>query len=379
MHSAMAPGPLLDQMTEAMLTTLLPEVNALAAGNGEGTVVDLFRWIRRAFSISSTVYGPGNPFAKQHDFEELFWNYDEGLAPLLFGMPTPSARKAHSSRALIIKAMNEYFERSDYKNGLGVLKMRYKVGKKYGATDDDLSRLEVGDLIGILINATPTLFWSLLHIYSDPALLVSLREEVDAQMARPAVRNSKMTHTIDITTLQEMCPLLLSTFHEVLRYHTHNSTARWVKEDTLLANRYLLKKDTVVLIPGGVVHAYASLWGEDVSRFNPRRFLKQDSESETARLHPGAYRAWGGGQTLCPGRFFATAEITSALAMFVARYDITPVNGKGWIVPKTKGDRVVSSIHPPSTDVKVKITTRKGFQGHEWKDFFGHEKDHEHA
>ena len=271
-----------------------------------------------------------------------------------------------TNRAKVIAAMNAYFERGDHERGMLVIKARYEVGKKYGATVDDMSRFEIGDCIGILVNATPTLFWSMVHVYSDPALLSSLRKEIDAHLAtNPSPTGT--SHSVHAGKLQEDCPLLFSTFREVLRYRTHNSTSRWVSEETILADQYLLKKDSVLLMPGGVVHMDSSVWGEDVNMFNPRRFLKQDSKSAKARLHPGAFRAWGGGSSLCPGRFFATTEITSVLAMFVVRFDVNPASGDAWVIPKTEHSRVASSMHPPLNDVKVKITTRNGFEGHEWR------------
>ena len=263
--------------------------------------------------------------------------------------------------------MNQHFERGDQEHGMPVIKARYEVARRYGATIDDMSRFEIGDCIAILINATPTLFWSMLHIYSDPVLLSCLREEVDTHVA--SNQSSVNTNeSIGIGTLQEDCPLLVSTFREVLRYHTHYSTSRWVSEETLLADRYLLEKNSVLLMPGGVVHMDGSVWGEDMNAFNPRRFLQHDSKSGKAKLHPGAYRAWGGGSSLYPGRFFATTEITSVLAMFVMKFDVNPAHGDAWVIPKTEQNRVVSSFHPPSNDVKV---SRHGFEGHEWKYTFG--------
>lgn len=276
-----------------------------------------------------------------------------------------------TDRAKVIAAMNAYFKRGDHEHGMPVIKARYKAGVKYGATIDDLSRFEIGDCIGVLVNAVPTFFWSTLHIYSDPQLLSSIREEVDAHVASNPI-TPKATHTINIGTLQEDCPLLLSTFREVLRFRTHNATSRWVSEETLLADRYLLKKGSVLMVPGGVVHMDSSVWGEDVNTFNPRRFLKHGgSKGSKARLHPGAFRAWGGGTSLCPGRFFATTEITSVLAMFVARFDISPAGGGAWAIPKTERSRIASSMHPPVNDVKVNIAVRPGFEGHVWRYAFG--------
>ena len=381
MHAAMAPGADLDAMCEAMLTKFLPEVDSLS-GAREGKTMELFSWIREAFAVSSTeaVYGPGNPFAKIPNLSSHFWNFDEGLAPLLFGIPLPAARKAHRSRAVVIEAMNDYFERGQQDYGMPLIKARYEVGKKYGATLDDISRFEIGDCLAILVNATPTLFWSMLHIYSDQSLLSSLREEMDAHITAQ-VSSDKAIRTIDISTLQHDCPLLLSTFREVLRLHTHFSTSRWVAEDTMLADRYLLQKDSVLQMPGGVVHREADIWGDDVDTFDARRFLKQQTSAAASKskIHRGAFRAWGGGVSLCPGRFFATTEITSVLAMFVARYDVCAPSGGVLAIPDIEQNRIASSIPPPKTDVMVKITTRDGLEGYQWRYNFGASSGHDHV
>lgn len=311
--------------------------------------------------------------------------FDEGVGGLIMGMPTPAARKAHRRRARIFKAMEDYFDKGEHENGLDVIKMRYRVGKAHGSSHKSLSRFEIGDLIGILVNATPTFFWVILHVYSDKDLLRAIRDEVEAAMVvSKGVDGGQTKHSIDITTLQDVCPLLVSTFREVLRWRTQFSTSRWVIQETLLADRYLLTKDSVVQMPSGVVHADATVWGPDVGLFNPRRFMKEDAPgSATAngnltkkaeRVHPGAYRAWGGGQTLCPGRFFATTEITSALAMWVARFDVEPKKGK-WTMPEEDGSRLASSVHPPCQDVEVVVRTRPGLEGHQWEYIFG-EKGH---
>ena len=303
-------------------------------------------------------------------------SFDEGFSPLIFGMPTPMARKAHKSRARIIQAMVEYFERGEHERGMPVIQARYSVGRRYGSRIEDMARYEIGDVIGILINAVPTFFWSILHIYSNEELLLHLREEVEAATETIMTADGRtVKHRMNITDLQEACPLLLSTFREVLRYHTHNSTNRWVTEDTMIANKYLFKKDSIVQMPAGVVHTDESLWGSDCNKFDAHRFLKQQdlkASGKAGRLHPGAYRAWGGGQTLCPGRFFATTEITCSLAMLVSRFDIQPV-GKKWKMPTVSGNRMAHSVHPPDNDVEVQITTR--VQGHEWEYVF--EKDSE--
>ena len=278
-----------------------------------------------------------------------------GVAPRLL------ARKGYAGRRRIQQAMIRYFGRGDHKNGLGVIRVRHDVARKYGATTSDIALFEIGDLLGVLVNAQPTFFWTLLHIYSDSALLRDIRDEISASGALKVQisKDGRRRHTIDITTLEETCPLIVSAYREVLRLRTLSSSHRWVMEDTLLNNQYLLKKDSVLLIPGALIHA-DPVWGANAKEYNPRRFLKDTNTK------PGAYRAWGGGQTLCPGRFFATTEIVSAVATVVLRFDMEPADGKGWKMPKTDTTRVTNSICPPKEDVKVRITEREGCRGDQW-------------
>ncbi len=310
--------------------------------------------------------------------------------------PKYTARKGCAGRRKLHQAMNAYFDRGDHKHGLGVLKVRHDAVINNGGTTDDVARFEIGDLVGVLTNATPTFFWMLLTIYSDPLLLQEIRTEILTTITTTTTTTApypsnpgktKTKHEIDITALTPTtAPLLHSTYRELLRHRTQSSSSRWLTEDTLLASRYLLKKDSVLLIPGALIHK-DPIWGLDRRSFNPRRFLKPSSlpkptaaesveqeqqeeqagaESSNAKVHPGAYRAWGGGQTLCPGRFFATTEITCAVAMVVSRFEMAPVDRRGWVVPSVGGNRVVSSIHPPSEDVRVRVTEREGYGGREW-------------
>ena len=301
-------------------------------------------------------------------------DFEKDFTMILLGLyPQYTARKGFAGRRKLHQAINEYFNRGDHKHALGVLKVRYDALINNGGTTDDVARFEIGDLIGVLVNATPSFFWMLLSIYSDPALLSEIRTEISATMTTSSTKRKK--HTLDITAVTPTAtPLLHSTYRELLRHRTQSSSSRRLTQDTLLLNRYLLKKGSILLIPGALIHT-DPIWGPDATSFNARRFLpKKDptanqapSENPASKMHPGAYRAWGGGQTLCPGRFFATAEITSAVAMVVMRFEMVPVKGDGaWVFPKVGGNRVVSSIHPPSEDVRVRIREREGWRGDEW-------------
>lgn len=259
--------------------------------------------------------------------------------------------------------MKKYFSRGGQDNSSLLTKARYNAYVKNGLSTNDIAHFELSSIIGLLINATPTVFWLLFYVYSTPGLLEDVRLEIANVTSTVMLKtqDAQKMHSINVVKLQEKCPLLLSTYRETLRLKTNNVYTRWVQEDTLLNGRYLLKQGSIVQVPGASMHMDPALWGTDVKDFNPRRFIKGD-----ANHRPGAFRTFGGGASLCPGRHFALIEIVTTAAMFVMRYDMKP-QGDTWKEPKAEGNDVVSSISPPTSRLDVAVTTRKGYEGDQWE------------
>ena len=287
--------------------------------------------------------------------------------------PAITASKGHSARETCCRAFVSYFRNKGYEDASALVKVRRVNNTKYGISIEDQARFEVSNVFGILVNTAPATFWTIARIYSSPMLLEDIREEITRILhTKNHADGSVPTNTIDITKLKTSCPLLYSTFQEVLRVSTHGVSVRWVVEDTLLADRYLLKKDSIIQIPSAVVHADTDVWGPSATDFDPRRFLRAQQKGEQqAKLHPAAFRAFGGGTTLCPGRHFATTEVVAVVAMLVLRYDIAPLESgletEGeWVLPKQNNNNVGTSVLPPVSDVKVRFAKRKGWETGNW-------------
>lgn len=286
--------------------------------------------------------------------------------------PSITARKAYKARTKFVARLNEYYASDGFKTGSDLMKRRLESNERYGA-ERYFGHFEIGNLLGVLVNATPTFFWMLIHIYSRPTLLADLRAEIASVTESSSSADTK-THRIVISRLKENCPLLLSTYKETLRLLTHNTTSRWVTKDTLLANQYLLKAGNIIQMPGYPVHILPSIWGANGESFNPHRFIKLEKKfrDKSQKQHPVAFRSFGGGATLCPGRHFATAELCAATAMMVMRFDIEPVtDGGGWKIPDWQRGKVTSAVPPPDGDLKVRVRKRKGLEDVEWR--FGFE------
>jgi cytochrome P450 len=60
------------------------------------------------------------------------------------------------------------------------------------------------------------------------------------------------------------------------------------------------------------------VWGPSTHDFDPERFLRDKSLARSQNFRP-----FGGGYTLCPGRFIARKAIYTIVALLFCRYDVT--------------------------------------------------------
>lgn len=304
----------------------------------------------------------GEPSAK------LLRDFERNLSSILLGLfPSIIAPKGLAGRAIVAKAFENYFQINGHDKGSAFVQNRWKAITKRGISTKDAALYEVGASTGIVLNASPAVFWILLLVYSDAELLEDIRMEVDKVIETRIDGIGKTVRVLDTTKLKTHCSLLASVFQETLRYRTVGTSVRQVMEDTFVDESWLLKKDSIVLIPSRVLHGQASVWGPNVDDFNPRRFLKKKTEkSQNCKIpNPAAFRAFGGGTTLCPGRHFATTQVLSFVSLFFMRFDMIPVARK-WSLPKTTKTNILSFVMEPNEDIEVEISARDGFETGDW-------------
>ncbi|KAI0179481.1 cytochrome P450 [Hypoxylon sp. FL1284] len=271
---------------------------------------------------------------------DAFWEFESGLMSILVGLlPSITARKPIAARTKVAEAFEAYYRAGGVQKASALAKNRYQAEIDNNVPLEDIARYEVGGSIAVLVNTAPAAFWTLLLIYLHPGLLDDIRKEIDA---------CTETSTVDGLT-------------EVLRYRSMGTSVWEVMEDTYL-DQWLLKKGAMLQMPSRIIHQDVGLWGADVTDFNPRRFLPEEKQN---RPRDACFRAFGGGKTLCPGRHFATNEILAAVAVFVARLDMKPVD-REWKLPTTANTNVAAVVMEPDDDIQVEIKTRQGFKDVKW-------------
>lgn len=297
-------------------------------------------------------------------------DFERGLVMLLINtFPSLTARKGYRAREFVSKAFQEYFEAEYHETGSMLIQNRYDTSVKHKIPVADIARYELGGSIAVLVNTAPAVFWVLFYMFSHPNLLEQCRSEVGTILT-VTEDGGTIKRTLDITSVKQDCPAVTSTLQEVLRQRTLGLQVCQVMQDTMLDNTYLLKKGATVMMPSRVVHTDPNVWGPDVLQFNHRRFIKETkktkSQTESKRPSQKAFRAFGGGNTLCPGRHFATTEIVSTVVMMIMRYDLVPLAGK-WVAPMTTKTNLAAVVMEPDTDVQVEVKPRRGFEDGDWE------------
>lgn len=362
---ALAPGPEIERLNLMIIRGAWAIIFQYFRGGDSAPGINLFTMLRHVLTISSTdaLYGCHNPVSKDPGLEQAFWDFDANLNGLLVNVyPSLTARKGHKARSRLVAAFLDFFKTDFIGHSSYLTEGRYKIATKHGLCDQDAARTEVGNLVGILVNTVPTLFYLLLHIFCDENLLIMLRREILENAVRTENLETGKTFLV-VSALLDRCNLLNSVLQETLRTYSEGATVRLVCEDTFLNDQFLLKKGSILQMPNSVIHRSQSVWGN--TSFQPDRFLKHDDE-RGKDLRPsgstlsGAYRPFGGGSTLCPGRHLATNTLLGLTALLIWRLSIEPMNEKGWVIPEPKQASAVEAVFPPSQDIDVRLNKRDG-------------------
>lgn len=275
-----------------------------------------------------------------------------GFVPLMMDvLPTLTARDATHAREFLVKAYEKYYVEDMYNHPDAsiFIKERYRLFHDRDISDADIARLEVTTSIALISNTMPATFWLVLHLFSDPELLERCRQELSS-----AVQENDDTCIVDMSCVKSYCPVLLSTLQEVLRFYGIGVSTRMVLEGTTVGN-YLLKKGAIVLIPAAAQHN-APAWGENADEFQARRFLQVPGK-KGRQYDPVAFRGFGGGATLCPGRHFAATEMLAFASCIILRFDAQPLGGR-WILPTTENSNMGVTIRQPDYDLQVTLRPR---------------------
>jgi len=219
-------------------------------------------------------------------------------------------------------------------------------------------------------NTVPVTSWILIELARDQELLRTIRAEVKTALLTPETAAQVIWDIPKLVTL----PVFTSVLTECLRLRMSNNPNRLLTAD-LEVGGYLLKAGNQVMLPNWNPHIRDPFWNEidsspnahPADKFWGKRFVITDPETgelTNLRPRPGTYFPFGGGATMCPGRFFARQEILISVAVMVLKYDfeaIEVIDKKGRVViGELEYDRAgagFGALHPDG-DLRCRIRER---------------------
>ncbi|KAK4198278.1 putative 25-hydroxycholesterol 7-alpha-hydroxylase [Triangularia verruculosa] len=361
-HPALSNGPVLDGLNGNALEVLTASLDNIASqGHKKAKMYD---WMRHEFLMATTdsVYGPHNPLRDPSN--EAAWHvYHPTIMFLMLGViPLRVFRSAINARDQLAKAFKDYHINRHYTQGSVYIQQWTQHFVSWGISADDIGRFHNGATFALVANTIPTAFWMVYHIFSDPSVTEDCRNEV-LKAVTMTEENGVQVCTVRAKTIKENCPTLVSTFQEVFRVHGMANSVRIANEDHLLDGKYLIKKGGMIMMPARVQHHSKEIWGDDVEVFNARRFVRKPGGPKP---NPVAFRGFGGGTTLCPGRHFATTEILLFTATLLLRFDVLPAGGGEWVMPTTEKSSQAEAMEQPDFDIEIELTPRPG-AGRKWR------------
>ncbi|KAK7961236.1 Cytochrome p450 family protein [Apiospora saccharicola] len=304
-------------------------------------------------------------------FTADFWEYDQNFMYFLYGLPRFLFPSAWQARERVFNAVKAYIAQAwenldprqhtttpgqkdggpDFDDHFGsqLVRTREAMYANYGLSLDGRAASEMGLIWSINSNAIPMVSWMLVEILSDPHLLSRVQQEI-WNCTTPTTTEDygddvrpDVPATLDVSRVLTL-PLLNSVYAECLRMRASVQAIRELRTEIRLGG-YTLKPGNLVMAPSCLAHYDEATWGLEghpASVFYADRFLRPVKGGDGYQFYnpatAGQYFPYGGGAAICPGRFYAKAEMLVAVALFLFTLEVRPVgfvDGRG--NPSTRG------------------------------------------
>uniref|UniRef100_A0A8C6XGF2 Cytochrome P450 family 8 subfamily B member 1 n=1 Tax=Naja naja TaxID=35670 RepID=A0A8C6XGF2_NAJNA len=210
-------------------------------------------------------------------------------------------------------------------------------------------------------NTGPVTFWLLAYLLKHPDAMKAIRAEVEQVLKETGQEENPMNLSLQAIKT----PLLDSAVEEVLRLKAGSFVFRTVVEDFRLqmdnGNEYDLRKDDhLLLFPFLGLHMDPEIYPEPQT-FKYDRFLSPEGKRKEFFKNGKKLRTsimpFGGGTSMCPGRFFAISEMKIFAILMLTHFDMELVNPEEEL-PSSVEHRIVIGTAHPTRDIDFKFRRR---------------------
>jgi hypothetical protein len=217
-------------------------------------------------------------------------------------------------------------------------------------SEKDCGSLLTAFLWGSLGNTIPAVFWCLYYVLRDEKAVETIRQEIDTYLPIISLDNDADNETIEVWTPEQLnsCVYLESAVNEMLRLAGASLITRKCSRETQIV---LHDGRTLTVKPNETVAWFAAITHRDANIFpDPNKFIFNRFVDKNAETIPG-FVPFGGGKSMCPGRFFAKNEIKICVAIVLRYMEYKFVDTE--TIPIQKPQRVGFGVAPPSQDIPI--------------------------
>ena len=210
---------------------------------------------------------------------------------------------------------------------------------------------QTGLLWGSLGNTIPATFWCLLYLLQDTKAVEIITNEIDKNLPIFSLDVDETNGTLKEEWTPEQlnsCVYLESAVNETLRLAGAPMITRKCHQETKLV---LHDGRTVIVQPNETVAWLAAVTHRDPKIFpEPEKFLFDRFLNKNPETVLG-FMPFGGGKSMCPGRFFARNEIKICVALLLRFFEYKLPDTT--TIPIQKPQRVGFGVAPPTHDISI--------------------------
>ncbi|KAI5866714.1 putative cytochrome p450 [Durotheca rogersii] len=285
--------------------------------------VPLYQWCSEAFiQLGQDVYFGETLAGIDPALPAAFLAFDELIWKMLYRYPGFLSGDMAAPRARVIASLNRYFQVPPGQRRGGaawLVNAMEDEMRAIGVEGKNLAIVVFHLYLAINTNARKTAFWMLSYLIHNPSLLAAYRAETAAAFGPSGA-------LVDPLLIQEpaRCPCVDAVWHETLRVSGWAASVRLVTADTVVGGKRL-RRGGCVVVPHRLLHLDARVVGARPDCFRPERWVPSKAGGGDARAglaRSPAWRPFGGGKTMCSGRFLARYSVTVFVAALLRRFDV---------------------------------------------------------
>lgn len=358
---------------------------AVSEENQSVCEANLFALVRSFVGHNLTTLLMGEAFLENFpSFLGDLWTLDCNFVPLFIGaprwVPTPGISAGHAARDRLLHVMSIFYRAfTAWDDGIDpgielreldgvseLVKQRMRTFRKLELTPIASAAGHLSLCWDVIEHTTKIIFWTLLHIFSDSALLKEIRSEIApyAKSTRPSREETGFPFdepprlNLDLEDVLKSCPLLKACYYETTRLHSAGISFRKMKldltltesaQDAIQPRTYKLRKGEKVIMPHGTYHNDSQRFSNPY-QYDPLRFIVIDAASGTKRASADTISPFADGLYGSKHNNLTERAIFAFTAAIVSMWDIASPDGKDLKVPR---HRTTWGAFPPAKNVRV--------------------------